>query len=332
MSTAARPAIRDDADLGSARRALETEAAGLKALIDALDGPVGAAVARAIETIRAAKGRVIVSGIGKSGHIGAKIAATFASTGTPAYFVHPSEASHGDLGMIAPDDVVIALSWSGESQELAGVIAYTRRFRVKLIAVTSRADSTLGQAADVVIALPPAKEACPNGLAPTTSTLMQLALGDAIAIALLEGRGFTAEDFRVYHPGGKLGASLKRVRDVMHGNEKLPLVALGSGVADAILQISQKSFGCVGVLDAEGRLAGIITDGDLRRHLGPELLSLRVEEIMTKRPKTVRPDLVLGAALDLINSLSITALFVVEADLKPIGIVHMHDLLRTGVA
>lgn len=324
--------ISDAPDLASVRRALTTEAAGLGSLIDALDGTVGTAVSQAIETIRAAKGRVIISGIGKSGHIGTKIAATFASTGTPAYFVHPSEASHGDLGMIAPDDVVIALSWSGESHELAGVIAYTRRFRVKLIAVTSRADSTLGQAADVVIALPAAKEACPNGLAPTTSTLMQLALGDAIAIALLEGRGFTAEDFRVYHPGGKLGASLKRVKDIMHVDAKLPLVLPGSPVADAILQISQKSFGCVGVLDSEGRLAGIITDGDLRRHLGPDLLGLSVEAIMTKAPKTVRPDLVLGAALDLINSLSITALFVVDSDRKPVGIVHMHDLLRTGVA
>jgi arabinose-5-phosphate isomerase len=324
--------ITDAPDLASVRRALTTEAAGLGSLIDALDGAVGTAVGQAIETIRAAKGRVIISGIGKSGHIGTKIAATFASTGTPAYFVHPSEASHGDLGMIAPDDVVIALSWSGESHELAGVIAYTRRFRVKLIAVTSRADSTLGQAADVVIALPAAKEACPNGLAPTTSTLMQLALGDAIAIALLEGRGFTADDFRVYHPGGKLGASLKRVKDIMHADTKLPLVPPGSPVADAILQISQKSFGCVGVLDGEGRLAGIITDGDLRRHLGPDLLGLSVEAIMTKAPKTVRPDLVLGAALDLINSLSITALFVVDGDRKPVGIVHMHDLLRTGVA
>jgi arabinose-5-phosphate isomerase len=324
--------ITDAPDLASVRRALTTEAAGLGSLIDALDGAVGTAVGQAIETIRAAKGRVIISGIGKSGHIGTKIAATFASTGTPAYFVHPSEASHGDLGMIAPDDVVIALSWSGESHELAGVIAYTRRFRVKLIAVTSRADSTLGQAADVVIALPAAKEACPNGLAPTTSTLMQLALGDAIAIALLEGRGFTADDFRVYHPGGKLGASLKRVKDIMHVDTKLPLVPPGSPVADAILQISQKSFGCVGVLDGEGRLAGIITDGDLRRHLGPDLLGLSVEAIMTKAPKTVRPDLVLGAALDLINSLSITALFVVDGDRKPVGIVHMHDLLRTGVA
>ncbi len=324
--------ITDAPDLASVRRALTTEAAGLGSLIDALEGAVGTAVGQAIETIRAAKGRVIISGIGKSGHIGTKIAATFASTGTPAYFVHPSEASHGDLGMIAPDDVVIALSWSGESHELAGVIAYTRRFRVKLIAVTSRADSTLGQAADVVIALPAAKEACPNGLAPTTSTLMQLALGDAIAIALLEGRGFTADDFRVYHPGGKLGASLKRVKDIMHVDTKLPLVPPGSPVADAILQISQKSFGCVGVLDGEGRLAGIITDGDLRRHLGPDLLGLSVEAIMTKAPKTVRPDLVLGAALDLINSLSITALFVVDGDRKPVGIVHMHDLLRTGVA
>lgn len=324
--------ITDAPDLASVRRALTTEAAGLGSLIDALDGAVGKAVGQAIETIRAAKGRVIISGIGKSGHIGTKIAATFASTGTPAYFVHPSEASHGDLGMIAPDDVVIALSWSGESHELAGVIAYTRRFRVKLIAVTSRADSTLGQAADVVIALPAAKEACPNGLAPTTSTLMQLALGDAIAIALLEGRGFTADDFRVYHPGGKLGASLKRVKDIMHVDTKLPLVPPGSPVADAILQISQKSFGCVGVLDGEGRLAGIITDGDLRRHLGPDLLGLSVEAIMTKAPKTVRPDLVLGAALDLINSLSITALFVVDGDRRPVGIVHMHDLLRTGVA
>ena len=315
----------------SARRTVATEIHGLEALLAALDGDLGPALADATVLMARPEARVIVTGMGKSGHIGRKIAATLASTGTPAYFVHPAEAGHGDLGMIAPTDVVLALSWSGESAELAPILAYTDRFDVPLIAVTSNARSTLGRAAGVVLALPQVEEACPHGLAPTTSTTLQLALGDALAVALLEGRGFTPEDFRVFHPGGKLGSSLRTVRDVMHGAERLPLVPLGTPMSEAILTMTGKGFGCVGVVDETGRLIGIVTDGDLRRHLSGKLLEARVDEVMTRNPKTTRPDALLGRVIATLNVSSITALFVVE-DGRPVGIVHVHDLLRAGVA
>ncbi len=269
--------------------------------------------------------------MGKSGHIGRKIAATFASTGTPAYFVHPGEASHGDLGMITRDDVIMALSWSGETAELKDMIDYSRRFRAGLIAVTADANSTLAQAADVVLLLPQAREACPHNLAPTTSSLMQLALGDALAVALLESRGFTALDFRGLHPGGTLGAKLKFIRDVMHTGAAVPLRALGTAMADAIVEMTAKGFGCVGITHADGRLAGIITDGDLRRHMGPHLLAANVDDVMTHNPKTVSGDQLVSEALELLNSSKITAVFVVEGG-TPAGIVHLHDLLRAGVA
>jgi arabinose-5-phosphate isomerase len=274
---------------------------------------------------------VIVTGMGKSGHIARKIAATFASTGTPAYFVHPGEASHGDLGVISRDDVIVALSWSGETVELKDLIDYAKRFRVALIAITANAESTLARAADVVLTLPAAAEACPLGLAPTTSTLVQLALGDALAVALFESRGFTALDFKALHPGGKLGASLTFVRDVMHAGKAMPLVACGTRMSEAIVEMTSKGFGCVGVADADGALAGIITDGDLRRHMRDDLLAGRVDEVMTKRPKTVRPDQLAGEAMEILNANKITTLFVVERG-KPIGLVHFHDLLRIGVA
>jgi arabinose-5-phosphate isomerase len=264
-------------------------------------------------------------------HVARKIAATLASTGTPAFFVHPGEASHGDLGMIAPDDVIMALSWSGETAELKDLTDYSARFRIALVAITAFTDSALARAADVVLALPHAREACPHNLAPTTSTLMQHALGDALAIALLESRGFTALDFRVFHPGGKLGAMLKFVRDVMHRGTAIPLVAVGTSMADAVVEMSAKGFGCVGIADAEGSLVGIVTDGDLRRHMRPDLLDARVETVMTRNPKTVRPDQLAGEALEIINTSQITALIVAEAG-KPVGIVNFHDLLRTGVA
>jgi arabinose-5-phosphate isomerase len=315
----------------SATRTLDLECEGLAALRGTLQADLQEPFNRAVGILAAAEGRVIVSGIGKSGHIGQKLAATFASTGTPAFFVHASEASHGDLGMITPQDVIVAISWSGESVELRNIVTYSRRFKVPLIALTSRADSALGKQADVVLQLPRAKEACPHGLAPTTSTTMQLALGDCLAIALLENKGFTAHDFSVFHPGGSLGASLKFVADVMHTGERLPLVAEDRVMSEAIVIMTQKSFGCLGVVDARGRLVGMITDGDLRRHMGPTLLRLRTQDIMTRKPNTLTPNTLASTALEHFNALKRTQMFVVDKG-KPIGILHVHDLLRAGVA
>src|SRR5215470_5895774 len=295
----------------SAIRTLELECEGLAHLRGALGADMREPFNRAVGILAAAVGRVIVSGIGKSGHVGQKLAATFASTGTPAFFVHASEASHGDLGMITPQDVIVAISWSGESVELRNIVTYSRRFKVPLIAVTSRADSALGKQADVVLELPRAKEACPHGLAPTTSTTMQLALGDCLAIALLENKGFTAHDFSVLHPGGSLGASLKFVADVMHTGERLPLVAEDRIMSEAIV--------------------GMTTDGDLRRHMGPELLRQHTQAIMTRKPNTLTPNTLASAALEHFNALKRTQMFVVDRG-KPVGILHVHDLLRAGVA
>lgn len=321
----------DAAAIGSAGRTLDLEIDGLQALRRTLDDGLGPQFARAVSLLASAKGRVIVTGIGKSGHVSQKLAATFASTGTPAFFVHPSEASHGDLGMITGDDAIVALSWSGESVELGNILTYSRRFKVPLIAITSRADSTLAKQSDVVLQLPRTKEACPHGLAPTTSTTMQLALGDCLAIALLEHKGFTAHDFKVFHPGGSLGAALKFVSDVMHTGERLPLVGQDVPMSAALVTMTQKSFGCLGVVDIKGRLVGVITDGDLRRHMGADLLGARTGDIMTRKPKAVAPDMLASAALEVINASRITALFVVEKG-KPVGILHVHDLLRAGVA
>lgn len=315
----------------SAERALETEMAGLSALRVALKDGLAAPFQKACSLIQGISGRVIVSGIGKSGHIGTKIAASLASTGTPAFFVHATEASHGDLGMITQDDVVLALSWSGETQELASLVAYTRRFKVPLVAITSRQDSTLGNAADVVLKLPSVAEACPHGLAPTTSALVQLALGDALTVALLEGRGFTVQDYKVFHPGGRLGASLKTAKDIMHLGESLPLVPAATPMTDGIVVMSQKGFGVLGVVDELNQLMGIITDGDLRRHVTSNLLEKTAGDIMTRGPKTVHPGTLSASILELLNSSSITTVFVVE-DGRPVGIVHMHDLLRAGAA
>ena len=317
--------------VASGLRTLDTESEGIAALSAAMCDGLGAAFTAAVDTIRKARGRVIVTGMGKSGHIGRKIAATLASTGTPAFFVHAADASHGDLGMITSDDVMLALSWSGETEELKDLITYSRRFRIKLIAITVNAGSTLGTAADIVLALPAAREACPHNLAPTTSSLMQLALGDALAMALLESRGFSAVDFGVFHPRGKLGAMLQFVRDVMHPGTAVPLIGRGAPMSEAIVEMSAKGFGCVAVTDSEGRLSGVITDGDLRRHMRADLLRLPVDDVMTASPKTVKPDQLASEALELINSSKITALIVVEVD-RPVGIVHFHDLLRAGVA
>ncbi len=317
--------------LRSALSTLETETAGLSALSAALADGLGKPFVAALEQIRSVSGRVIVTGMGKSGHVGRKIAATLASTGTPAYFVHPGEASHGDLGVISPDDAIIALSWSGETAELRDLTDYAKRFRVALIAVTAYAESTLARAADIALVLPAAKEACPLGLAPTTSTLMQLALGDALAVALFESRGFTALQFKEFHPGGKLGASLTFVRDIMHEGASMPLVATGTRMSEALVEMTGKGFGCVGVTDANGALSGIVTDGDLRRHMRDDLLSSPVDAVMTKNPRSVRPDQLAAEALEILNSRKVTALFVVEST-KPVGLVHVHDLLRIGVA
>ncbi|WP_011582055.1 MULTISPECIES: KpsF/GutQ family sugar-phosphate isomerase [Chelativorans] len=317
--------------IASAARTLSTEQAALAALAEALDNGLSESFAEAVEMIARISGRVIVTGVGKSGHIGTKIAATLASTGTPAFFVHPVEANHGDLGMIAPDDAIIALSWSGESAELKGIVAYARRFSIPLIAMTSGSRSALARESSVVLCLPKVQEACPHGLAPTSSTLVQLAAGDALAIALLEARGFTPDHFRTFHPGGQLGAKLTRIGDIMHTGERMPLVSSGTGMREAILEISRKGFGCVGITNGEGALIGIVTDGDLRRHMDSDLLAMSVDEVMTHAPKTIKPDTLAAAALQMINSSAITTLMVVENG-RPVGIVHLHDLLRIGAA
>jgi arabinose-5-phosphate isomerase len=312
-------------------RTIALEVDGLKALHDALAGELGARVLEAVAAVLAAPGRVIVTGMGKSGHVGRKIAATMASTGTPAHFVHPAEASHGDLGMIGREDVVLALSWSGEAPELADIIAYTRRFAVKLVAITSRAESALGSAADICLALPRMPEACPNGLAPTTSTTMQLAIGDALAMALLEARGFSPQDFRQFHPGGKLGARLKRARDLMHGADELPLVPETATLEQAIVEMTSRRFGVTGVVDGQGRLAGVVTDGDLRRAFQRGLaMGGPAAAAMTRAPCTATPQTLAADLLAMMNEKQITTLFVVE-DGRPVGILHLHDLLRAGV-
>ena len=332
-------ADRTQATIASALRTLEAEGSGVDALAVALRDGLGTSFAAAIDVIRAARdpktsdaqGRVIVTGIGKSGHIARKIASTFASTGTPAFFVHPGEASHGDLGMIGNHDVILALSWSGETAELKNIADYSRRHNIKLIAMTAIPDSALAKVADVVLALPQAREACPHNLAPTTSSLMQLALGDALAIALLESHGFTAVDFGLLHPGGKLGTLLKTVGDLMHTGATMPLSPLGARMSEAILEMTAKGFGCVGITDPGGLLVGIITDGDLRRHMHDRLLDARVDEVMTRGPKTVRRDQLLSETLDMLNTMKVTALFAIEGG-RPVGIIHVHDLLRAGTA
>ena len=318
-----------DAFLATARRVIAREALAL----DLLAGSLGADFSAAVALILGARGRVIVTGMGKSGHIARKIASTLASTGTPAHFVHPAEASHGDLGMMAPGDVVLVLSNSGETPELADIIAYTRRFGIPMIGVAGQAGSTLLRQSEVAIALPPVAEACETGVVPTTSTTMTLALGDALAVALMEHRQFTPDNFRDFHPGGKLGARLSRVRDLMHHGDALPLVAAGTAMGPALLVMSAKGFGVVGVTDPAGGLAGIVTDGDLRRHL-EGLMTMTADQVMTPAPRTVAPDALAERALALMNASRITCLFVVDPARGPqaAGILHIHDCLRAGVA
>ena len=315
-------------DLAVARRVICAEIEGLEQLSRTLDAGFGVA----LDLCAAARGRLIVTGIGKSGHVARKIAATFASTGTPAQFVHPAEASHGDLGMIGIEDAILALSNSGDSDELADIIAYSRRFKIPLVAITGGRDSTLAEAADVVLRLPSAAEACPMGLAPTTSTTMMIALGDALALGLLERKGFSSADFRRFHPGGNLGRRLLRVGEIMHTGTSVPLVPPDAPMSEAILVMSAKSFGCVGVRGQDGRLVGVITDGDLRRHMDDGLLARNVGEIMHRDPKTITAAHLAAEALGVMNRFAITALFVVDDSQRPAGFLHMHDCLRAGVA
>jgi arabinose-5-phosphate isomerase len=314
--------------IATGRRVVEIEADGLSRLAGAL----GPSFAEAVARMLAARGRVIVSGMGKSGHVARKVTATLASTGTPALFVHPAEASHGDLGMITADDVVLLLSNSGETPELADLIAYTRRFAIPLIGVAGRADSTLLRQSDIAIVLPPAPEACSVGLAPTTSTTMTLALGDALAVALMEHRAFTPEDFRGLHPGGRLGARLATVGALMHAGAAMPLTTPDAPMPDALIEMSRKGFGVVGVVDPAGDLVGIVTDGDLRRHMDG-LLDRSVEAVMTPAPRTIATTALASEALGVMNAKKITTLFATDpaAPARPAGILHIHDCLRAGV-
>jgi arabinose-5-phosphate isomerase len=333
-ASAPAPAQQDTSlqGLKAALAVLQQEADALTQLFATLDAPDGRSlVDHALDLLHAATGRVIVTGMGKSGHIARKIAATMASTGTPAQFVHPAEASHGDMGMVTSADAVLALSNSGETVELADLITYSRRWRIPLIAITSRRNSTLGNAADVTLALPATGEAGALGLAPTSSTTMMLALGDALALGLLERKGFSAEDFHQLHPGGKLGQRLLRVGDLMHRDNEVPLVENSALMSSAIIEMSSKTFGCVGAVDAQGHLIGIITDGDLRRHMGADLLAQQVGAVMTARPLTIGAHALAAEAVRIMNEHSITTLFVV-AEEKPVGIIRLHDCLRAGVA
>jgi len=326
-----KPAGPDDARLIEAmRRTLALEIDGLERLSASLD----AGASRAVRLVAGLRGRLICAGVGKSGHVARKIAATLASTGTPAQYVHPAEASHGDLGMITRDDAVLALSKSGETRELGDMIAYCRRFDVPLIAMTAGAQSSLARGADLVLLLPGAEEACGETRAPTTSTTMMMAYGDALALALIEARGFTAADFARFHPGGALGAALASVGDLMHSGEAMPVVAASAPMSEALITMSEKGFGCAGVVDEAGRIAGIITDGDLRRNMGPDLTGKRAGDVMTPNPVTVSPGDLASSALRLMTAgeRKITQLFACGPDGRPLGLLHIHDLLRAGVS
>lgn len=317
----------DTASRGVAQRVLRVEAAALERLAAELPGDFAAAV----QMILNAKGRLIVSGMGKSGHIGKKIAATLASTGTPSFFVHPAEASHGDLGMVTPDDLCLMISNSGETSELGDLIAHCKRFSIPIIGISRVAGSTLMTAATLRLLLPDAPEACSIGMAPTTSTTLTLALGDALAVALMEARAFRPDQFRTYHPGGKLGARLATVAQLMHREEPLPLVTKATPMQEVILEMTARGYGIAGVLDEAGRLCGVISDGDLRRNIAG-LFDLSAGEVATRSPVTVTPGQLAAEALAVMNARKITALFATDADAKPLGILHIHDCLRAGVA
>lgn len=317
----------------SAARVLMEEAKALEVMAEDIIKNIS--FADAVELISNIEGRVIVTGMGKSGHIARKIAATMSSTGTPAFFIHPAEASHGDMGMVVRGDVVIALSNSGESKELNDIIEYTRRFAITLIAITKCEDSTLGRSADIVLKLANVPEACPTGMAPTTSTTMSLALGDALAVALLEKKGFTAKDFQLFHPGGKLGQQLMQVSEIMHIGDRLPIISEDANLRDVFDVMTEKGFGCAGMINSNGRLSGIITDGDIRRHIDNNILAKSAQDIMTTSPKVISPDNLVGEAMAIMNDVTgkfrmITCLFVVDKEGRPVGILHLHDCLKAG--
>ena len=307
----------------SAQKALSDEIEGLSLLKEFFNSDFE----KAVDAIFNSKGKVVVTGVGKSGHIGRKISATLSSTGTPSYFIHPTEASHGDMGMIEEKDIILAISWSGETTELGNIVKYALENKIKLIGLSSNKESHLAKSSNIALNIPMVEEACPNGLAPTTSTTMQLVIGDAIAISLLNIRDFNKDNFRSLHPGGQLGAALAIVKDVMHSGESLPTIDIGSPMSEALIKISEKGFGCIGVVSNDS-LEGIITDGDLRRHMGPEILNNKVESIMTKSPQMVSSTLLVSDALKLINNLGIQGLFVTDDGKTPIGFVNFHDLIR----
>ena len=321
--------MTENQDIKIAKRTIEQEIEALQALEKSLNG----SLTQALDIMQKTKGRVIVTGMGKSGHIGRKISATLASTGTPSFFLHPSEGSHGDLGMVTPSDVVIAISNSGESKELSDILVYCRHFSVPVIAITKNPESSLGKNSDLILKLPDNREACPLGLAPTSSTTATLVLGDILASDLMVRKGFTEEDFKLRHPGGKLGSILRHVADIMHTGDEMPLIKDDAIMQDALLTMSSKMLGCVGIINDKNELIGMITDGDLRRWMSPDLITEKVVKVMTKNPRTIGPDVLIAEAVNVMNNTGrgITNLFVVE-NKKPIGIIHIHDCLRAGAS
>lgn len=317
----------ENQDLSSAKRTIDKEIEALRMMEDELDD----SLTRALDIMQKTEGRVIITGMGKSGHIARKIAATMASTGTPSFFVHPAEASHGDLGMLTEKDCVLAISNGGESKELSDILIYCKRYGIPLIAMTKNPQSSLGKAGDILLKLPDDGEACPLGLAPTSSTTATLVLGDILAVALLERKGFTKTDFKQRHPGGKLGSFLQKVSDLMHSGSEMPLIDSEASMQQALLKMTSKMLGCVGIIDKDGRLQGIITDGDLRRYMSADILNRKASEIMTRNPKTTVPDILAAEAVKIMNDKKITQLFVIQ-DEKPVGIIHLHDCLKAGVA
>ena len=321
--------MSENKDIVAAKQAIDREVEALEIMKNELDD----SLSKVLNLMQKTKGRVIVTGMGKSGHIGRKIAATLASTGTPSFFVHPGEASHGDLGMLTSNDVVLAISNGGESRELSDILMYCKRYRIPLVAMTKNPDSTLGRAGDYLLKLPNDGEACPLGLAPTSSTTATLVLGDVLAICLMERKGFSATDYKQRHPGGKLGAILCKVSDLMHSGDEMPIIDENAIMQEALMVMSEKMLGCVGAVNKRGELVGIITDGDLRRWMSPKLIEEKVSKVMTRNPKTIRPDVLASEAVYVMNNTGrgITNLFVVDDDNKPIGLIHIHDCLRAGV-
>lgn len=319
----------ENKDITSAKRTIDKEIEAIRIM----ENELADSLSKALDVMQNAKGRVIITGMGKSGHIGSKIAATLASTGTPSFFVHPGEASHGDLGMLTTDDVVVAISNSGETKELSDIVIYCKRYGIPLISITKNPDSTLGKTGDILLKLPDDGEACPLGLAPTSSTTATLVLGDVLAVCLLERKGFSKTDFRQRHPGGKLGSFLQKVSDLMHKGSEMPLIKEDASMQEALLEMTSKMLGCVGIVSNDGRLLGIITDGDLRRCIAPDILSKKAVDVMTKNPKTISPEVLVAEAVNTMNHTGkgITQLFVVENE-KPVGIIHVHDCLRAGVS